>query len=288
MKATRIDADGHSSSCRYLCVCADDFGMTESINEAVFDLIERETLSAVSCMVQRGAWTSGLPGLRGLDASRIDVGLHLDLTPPRPGRIAESNWSSLVLKSFARLLRPKEVSLEIRNQLARFEDALGRAPAFVDGHRHVHQLPVVREALVEAIGDRYGNAKPWIRSTAPLAAPRVAPSKADIIFALGGAKLLELTRRHAIPTTGRLLGVYDFTGDTETYLEQLRRWFAACQTGDILMCHPSVGRAPSGPHAVARLCECLALRSVRFPVSTPAGPVMLAPFSRHARGASAP
>jgi predicted glycoside hydrolase/deacetylase ChbG (UPF0249 family) len=51
--------------------------------------------------------------------------------------------------------------------LNRFEDAMGRAPAFIDGHRHVHQFPVVRALLVEEIARRYPVSPPWVRATAP-------------------------------------------------------------------------------------------------------------------------
>mgnify|MGYP000073246266 CR=1 FL=1 len=34
-------------------------------------------------------------------------------------------------------------------QWARFCEALGRAPRFVDGHQHVHQFPVIRDALLQ-------------------------------------------------------------------------------------------------------------------------------------------
>ena len=266
---------------RYLCVCADDFGMSDGINAAVLDLADRGKISATGCMVLRAAWTSGvvgLRGLRGLRASQFDVGLHLDLSPPDPGTMSEPGLGVLILKSYLRLLRPERVRAEIRDQLARFEDELDRAPAFVDGHRHVHQFPVVREMLTKEIVHRYGESTPWIRNTEPLAAHGFAISKADVVFALGGARLLALANARKIPMSRRMLGVYDFAGTTDDYRQRLQGWIANCRSGDVLMCHPSRG-SPNDPFDAARQQEYEVLRGTMFPVQALNGTVYLSPLS---------
>jgi predicted glycoside hydrolase/deacetylase ChbG (UPF0249 family) len=279
MTKPSIDGTGGPRNGRYLCICADDFGMSEGINAAVFDLADRGKISAAGCMVHRSAWASGAIGLREISPSRFDLGLHLDLSRPLQGRLSEPGLSGLIARSYLGLLRPELVRAEIKDQLARFEDGLGRPPAFVDGHRHVHQLPVVREALVEEIASRYGSATPWIRNTTPFAPRRIARTKADVVFALGGAKLLELAARHRIPTSSRLLGVYGFTGSAEDYQERLQRWVGDCRTGDVLMCHPSLGDTPADPISPARRNEYAVLGAITFPMETKAGTVFLAPLS---------
>ncbi|MBT2320810.1 ChbG/HpnK family deacetylase [Variovorax paradoxus] len=263
---------------RYLCVCADDFGMTEGINAAVLELAGRK-ISATSCMVRRDAWAAGLRGLRDIDPSCLDVGLHLDLSPPPEGRLAEPGLGGLIARSHLGLLRPSAVRAEIRGQLARFEDGLGRPPAFVDGHRHVHQLPVVVDMLTEEIASRYGAAAPWLRSTAPPAPRAIAPTKSDIVFALGGARLLELAARRGIPTSRALLGIYDFTGTADVYRERLRQWIDGCRTGDVVVCHPSLGDAPWVPHGPARRDEYTVLSTIAFPMEMKSGAVFLRPLS---------
>lgn len=270
---------------RYLCICADDFGMTEGINSAVLELAGRHKISATSCMVRRDAWAAGQRCLRDIDPSCLDVGLHLDLSPPPEGRLAEPGLGGLIARSHLGLLRPFAVRAEIREQLARFEDGLGRPPAFVDGHRHVHQLPVVSDALTEEIASRYGTAAPWVRSTAPPAPRRLAQTKADIIFALGGRRLLALAASRGIPTSRALLGIYDFTGTADVYRERLRHWIDSCCTGDVLVCHPSVGDAPCVPQFRARRNEYAVLSAIAFPMETEVGVVFLRPLSQMSRAA---
>lgn len=288
MSKPSIDGAGAPRNIRYLCICADDFGMSQGINHAVFDLADRGKISATSCMVHRSAWMAGLIGLRQIDHSRVDVGLHLDLSRPLRGELSEPSLSGLIARSYLGLLRPALVRADIRDQLTRFEDGVGRPPAFVDGHRHVHQLPVVREVLTDEIANRYRGARPWIRSTAPPNARLIAMTKADIVFGLGGAKLLELAVRRRIPTSHALLGVYRFTGGADAYREQLQRWIGVCRTGDVLMCHPSAGEAPSDPISAARRNEYAVLSSTTFPMNTEGDPVHLDPLSRHPRAGALP
>ncbi|VTU24920.1 hopanoid biosynthesis associated protein HpnK [Variovorax sp. PBS-H4] len=265
---------------RFLCICADDFGMSEGINAAVLDLVARAAICAASCMVLRGAWATGAASLRKVDPAAADLGLHLELNRPPSDSPAEPALGGLIAASYLGLLRPGTVRAQIREQLTRFEEGMGRPPAFVDGHRHVHQLPVVREALVEEVALRYGLAAPWIRSTAPPAAARFFPrTKAEVVFALGGRRLCALAAERAIATSGALLGIYGFDGGAVAYRHRLLQWIAICRSGDVLMCHPSLGDAWVA-HDAARRHEYAVLRTLAFPVETEGGRVLLRPLSR--------
>jgi hypothetical protein len=276
-RAARLNADAPAP--RLLCVCADDFGLHSGINAAVVELAHAGRISATSCMVKRGAWDAGAQALRRVGALQVDAGLHLDLTQPLPGRAGEPRLTGLLARSYLGLLGRAQVLREIRDQFARFEDGLGRPPAFVDGHRHVHQLPTVREVLVEEMSKRYGDSSPpWLRSTVP---PRQHPRalggiKAELIFALGGARLLACAAERSIPASGRLLGVYDFSGTAQDYRNRLERWVDECRSGDVLMCHPSQGcRGPDDPIDPARRNEYAVLLDFEFPHRTARGSVEL-------------
>jgi hypothetical protein len=268
------------SAARSLCICADDFGLSLGVNSAVVDLVEAGKISATSCMVRRSAWASGARALQRIGTDHLDAGLHLDLTRPEIVDGPEPGLTGLLARTYTRTIFVPVLLADIRDQLTRFEDAMGRAPAFVDGHRHVHQFPVVRELLVEEISRRYPEEPPWIRCTAP--GPRRGADgwKAGVIHALGGASLAGLAARHGIPVSRRLLGVYDFSGDALDYQRRLSEWISACRTGDVLMCHPSAGLQPGDPHGSARMREYTALRDLVFPMRTHLGEVSLAPLSR--------
>ncbi|WP_432730151.1 ChbG/HpnK family deacetylase [Variovorax sp. W6] len=272
-----------TESPRYLCICADDFGMSAGINSAVFDLAEQRKISATSGMVRREAWLAGAKVLRSLDPAEFDTGLHLDLTRPAHAGGPEPGLGGLLARTWSRTIFAPGLQADIRDQLTRFEDAMGRAPAFVDGHRHVHQFPVVRELLVEEIARRYPTSPPWVRNTAP--GWRHGPDrlKARVIHALGGARLAALAKRRGIPMSSRLLGVYDFSGDIQRHEQRLSEWLAASRTGDVLMCHPSAGIMAGDPHGGARLREYTALRGLSLGASGGNGEnsgITLAPLSQ--------
>ncbi len=77
------------------------------------------------------------------------------------------SWTALVMASCARRLPAAAVSRRIALQLDAFEGAMGGPPDYVDGHRHIHQLPQIRSALLEELTRRYGRSLPWIRVSRP-------------------------------------------------------------------------------------------------------------------------
>lgn len=255
-----------------LCICADDYGLDAGIHAAVLDLFERGRLHATSCLVQRDAWAQGAPLLRALPPRAIDVGLHLDLTPPSRAGGREPPLAWVVLLAYLRRLEPRRLSASIRDQLSRFEDDMGRAPAFVDGHCHVHQLPVVRELLTEELDRRYARARPWLRGTAP--APGERSAKARLIHWLGGRSLARLAKAHGLPLSRALLGVHGFDGQAVGYVRQLEHWLRVARDGDVLMCHPSAGAQLADPIHAARLLEYRVLLQHELPAT-----VRLAPLS---------
>ena len=130
---------------------------------------------------------------------------------------------------------------------------MGRAPAYVDGHQHVHQLPVVRTLLLAELARRYPQGGLWLRATR--SAPRAAHAdartafKSQVIATLGSRALATLARRQGLRQNACLLGVYDFTGGADGYRARLARWLQAARQGDLLMCH--VGLPTTLPDVLA-------------------------------------
>jgi predicted glycoside hydrolase/deacetylase ChbG (UPF0249 family) len=267
------------SDVRQLCICADDFGLSEGINAAAATLAEAQKISAIGCMVRRPAWLNGVTRLRALDPGLIDVGLHLDLSFPAHPDEPEQGLARLIIRCYLGRVSPDALRAEIRLQCARFEDAVGRRPAFVDGHRHVHQLPAVRAVLIDVLGQRYGSDLPWLRNTAPPERHRLVRNKADVIHALGGRSLVRLARSSGMRVSRALLGVYDFS-DRHDYGECLARWRLQARTGDVLMCHPSMGDTSEIPHAAARRREYETLLHYDWSGEAGAKAVQITPLSR--------
>lgn len=261
---------------RRLCICADDFGLHPAINDAVLVLVAMGRLQATSAMVGAPAWASGAAALASIDAAQLDVGLHLDLTeyPLTVPARSLAGWLLQGLRDVNVLLR------EVHAQFDAFEQALGRMPAYVDGHQHVHQFPGVRDALLTALTTRYPGQHPWLRSTQPGG----GGLKPFVIDALGRRGLA----RHALaldfPQNRRLLGVYGFDGDAQRYRQHVDAWLDAAQDGDLLMCHPALARVPGDAIAMARCQEFRVWSDPALSSSLMAGRLQLLPMSQMLKG----
>ena len=281
---------------RFLCICVDDFGLSEGIDAAALELADHGKISAIGCMVRRNFWHAGAHELRHLDANQVDIGLHLDLDFPSAPGGREGSLPTLIALTYLGLLNGKRLRDEIRLQLDSFEDRMGRPPAFIDGHRHVHQLRGVRDLLIAEIEARYRLAPPWLRNTAP-SEPRWLPRsksdiKAAIIHALGGRELNRLAQAHAIPMSRSLLGVYTFPGGDVDYQTAFAHWIEQCRSGDVLMCHPSSGGIPSAPHDESRRREYLVLSALDLDALRQTAGIVVVPLSRvfsdHAMNSAVP
>jgi predicted glycoside hydrolase/deacetylase ChbG (UPF0249 family) len=228
-----------------LCLCADDFGLNEGVNQAVARLVALGRLHATGALVGAPAWPLGRGWLRRAREGALDVGLHLDFTE-HPLTTAPQALRALILRCHLGRVDRVAVRTEIRAQLDTFEDGMGRGPDFVDGHQHVHQLPTIRDLLVEELARRYppgGAHHLWVRQTRPSQEALAVAStpdafKARTIGALGASALAAAVHRQGWRQNRSLLGVYGFTGGQPRYQQRLDGWLLAARTGDLLMCHP--------------------------------------------------
>jgi predicted glycoside hydrolase/deacetylase ChbG (UPF0249 family) len=243
---------GSQGGPRRWIVCADDFAMDRGAIEATLALINLGRVTATSVLVDSPHWKAAAGELKAV-RDRADVGLHLNLTDKLEPGAAAWPLPSLVAMSIARALPRWRVRDLVERQLDEFTDSFGALPDFVDGHRHVHQLPVVREVLIDSVLAREPKSLPWLRICLP--PDEEDEIKARVIGLLGGAGLLELARIHAFPTSRRLVGVYRFDLKRDAYLARIRKWLAVGPEGAVLMVHPSTKVSSKDPIGPARRME---------------------------------
>lgn len=173
---------------RRLIVNADDLGMTSGINEGIFEAFEAGALRSASIMPVMPAFEQAACEARAA-GSALGVGLHFTLTIGRPLTHAPSltdaggeflSLPRLVTRLCTGRVSRRELASECRAQLSACRHA-GLAPTHLDGHEHVHVLPVVREvvdAMLAEEGIRFrrlpverlrGSPFPWRRVPARLA-----------------------------------------------------------------------------------------------------------------------
>lgn len=242
-----------------LILCADDFGQSEAIDLAIIELINRDRLSATSCMTLSPRWAEASKKLTPSIRKKAAIGLHLDFT-----QFGEAfSHPKLVLLSLARQLPKSRIVQSIHQQLDAFETAIGKGPDYVDGHQHVHQLPQIREALLNILLTRYGNHLPWLRIAKPLLNDGF---KGLIIRTLGASSFEKEAKAQGFICSGNLLGAYNFTGSVERYLVLFKRWLKEVKeegATPVLMCHPAIEMPKQEKDGIypARVKEFTALTS---------------------------
>ena len=225
---------------------ADDLGLAPGVDTAILELATTGQLSSASLLVDGATAESAAAAWRCLPKAQPLV-LHLCLTegpqplgcPDLPTGFGELLLSSL-LPAKRRALRPQIVTA-IQAQIHRFQQLTGQQQIQLDGHQHIHLLPLVLDVVLE---------QPeivWVRTTAePL--PQGLPLKLWIKALRDGGLLKWLVlqaltwlaqprlRAAGIRTNDRFAGVL-FTGQmTGAALEGAER---SLGEGDLLLAHPA-------------------------------------------------
>lgn len=155
-----------------LIITADDCGLTEGINQTVYDLHQRGYITAASVMTNFPAHASALERFRA--CPDLDLGIHLSLTDGHPVTAFDAHHPHLLNEDFS---FRSNLSLYIRShffsagavdwirneldaQLRRFGD-IDIQPDHISTHHHFHAIPLLRR-IVHELAQRY--AVKWVRS----------------------------------------------------------------------------------------------------------------------------
>lgn len=230
-----------------IIVCADDFALSPGVSSGICDLLERERISATSCMAVSAHWPSHAEWLNPYRCS-ADIGLHLTLTGLKPLTPMPRMAGSGILPDFTTLLKMAltgrlaidEIATELERQIDTFIEVFGKPPAFVDGHHHIHQLPGIRDIVLSLFRRRLSGSGTYLRVTAssmPDIFRRGISVGRAMAIALPGAGMQTLARREGIPVNSSFAGVYDFSGDLP-YAEVFGKFLVGARAQTLIMCHP--------------------------------------------------
>jgi predicted glycoside hydrolase/deacetylase ChbG (UPF0249 family) len=169
------------------------------------------------------------------------------------------------MRAHSGVLNRKLLRKDIDRQLSLFETGMKALPDFVDGHQHCHLLPFIREALLDALADRYGAdaRRIGLRNCAPR---RWRGLKAAIIARTGSFRLEDFARKREHPMNSDFAGVYDFNEDAD--FEALWTDWLQGLRGDspLVMCHVAERGHHDSSDTIrgARYLECDWLGSTKF------------------------
>ncbi|MDH5510680.1 MAG: ChbG/HpnK family deacetylase [Nitrospinota bacterium] len=225
-----------------MIICADDYGMAPDINEAIIELATDGRITAVSVMAALPAVdrvsVAPLSDLGG----KIDMGLHLVFNDADSlsGSQPFPEFRNLVSRCWLGLLSVQFAEREIAAQHEAFCQMAGRPPDFIDGHMHVQQFPVIRQALTMFVQSLPGE-KPYVRNSymplGDIMRQGVSPLKTWLL-SLPGKRMKKILTRAAIPTNDGFTGIYDFALH-QRYPEFLSQFIKAPPSpSTLLMAHP--------------------------------------------------
>src|SRR5689334_8733284 len=248
VRRARRPNSGMNATLRRITLCADDYGIAPGVNGAIRDLAARGRLNATSVMVVAPSFSRAeADALAALDAggTRVAIGLHLTLTGPlaplTAGYAPHADGAFLPLATTLRLAVQQRLDMaalaaEIRAQFEAFARAFDSAPAFVDGHQHVHLFPQVRHAVLEATATMAPRA--WVRqcgSNLPFAR-RIGDPKGLLIDWLS-REFRARASRHGIDTNPAFAGTYTYRLDAD-FRHIFPRFLEGMPRDGLVMCHP--------------------------------------------------
>jgi predicted glycoside hydrolase/deacetylase ChbG (UPF0249 family) len=127
---------------KYLIVNADDFGLSDGVNQGILEAAERGIVTSTSLMVRQEAAEAAAKLAR--QKRRLSVGLHLDLGE---WVFRENEW--VPLYSVVATRDAEAVARETEWQLGEFQRLVGRNPTHIDSHQHAHREEPVRSLVTK-------------------------------------------------------------------------------------------------------------------------------------------
>jgi len=274
-----------------IALCADDYGLSPAVSEAIRELAAARRISAASAMTVFPEWAGEGARIRDVGGP-IEWGLHLTLTDAAPlgpmPRLAPGGrlpaLSRILALALTTGLPREEIAGEIARQLDAFEAATGFVPSFIDGHQHVHVLCGVREEVLALFGRRLDASRTWVRvctsTVAAIARRGVARRRALIVDRLS-RPLARMVRREAVAANDDFRGVNDL--HSLDVAPEFEAWLAGPGERPLIMCHP--GRvddrlASRDPVLARREAELAYLSGPRFADALAARDLAVAPLPR--------
>jgi predicted glycoside hydrolase/deacetylase ChbG (UPF0249 family) len=240
------------SDLKTLIINADDFAQSAAVDAAIIDLAKRKAINATSVLVLSPRWEKSANTITELP---IQVGLHLDLTSEFTHTFDYHYLlSKLICAAYIRQLSQQRLEQVIELQWNRFTDYYGRSPDFIDGHQHVHQLPIVRAALFAVITKRGWNLEQnrWLRCCY---ITHWRGRKDAVISVLGARRFQQQAHALGIKTNTDFAGDYNFS-EHANMSSLWERWLSILNGNmPLIMCH--IAR-PNQSNAAADVNEVLA------------------------------
>jgi predicted glycoside hydrolase/deacetylase ChbG (UPF0249 family) len=245
----RAAGAGSEALHRPIWLCADDYGISASVNKAIRDLVVRGRINATSVMVAApsfGRSEAASLAMLNAGARRVAIGLHVTLTAPfkplsvgfLPMRGGEFHaLERMLMRGTLRMLDRNRLAIEIESQLKAFVALFGRSPDFIDGHQHVQLFPQVREALLQVTMQAAPQA--WVRQCGRVAPTRRFADRKALMLDMLSRKFRARAAAYGVRTNPAFAGAYDFaTANEGDFARLFPEFLKRLPPHGVVMCHP--------------------------------------------------
>lgn len=223
-----------------LIINADDYGYFSCVSRGILDAAEDGCVTATGIMANSNQFDGAVEQLK--HATRLDVGVHLNLTFGKPltARMERrlGKWSGCFPAKFelaksvvSGAIKMDLIEHELRAQIERCRDS-GLQILFLNSHEHVHMLPAIFKKTLE-LSDYYR--VPFVRYTSSEWVGSISAGYLARNLAFSAVNIFN--KRTANKNSTVLIG----TGESgKLNLDYLRTRFSSLSPGTVyeLMCHP--------------------------------------------------
>ena len=136
-----------------------------------------------------------------------------------------------------------EIEEEMNRQLDAFEARMGRRPDFIDGHRHVHSLPGIRNLVVGLFEARLDRNETWLRVCSSSRLEIIRRRQSDghelpqaLLIDQLSRPLSRLAKANGIHTNEGFRGVNRF--EPASFAALFEAWMTGTGSRPLIMCHP--------------------------------------------------
>ncbi|MGE0565179.1 MAG: ChbG/HpnK family deacetylase [Pseudolabrys sp.] len=236
-----------TTSPRRLTICADDYGLAPGVNRAIRDLLEAGRINATSVMVLPESFDEAAAvSLRAIRDRKAHIGIGLHVTLTAPFHAMSAGWPApggafvpvrdLLAAANRRVLDPAALTAEVEAQLARFTEAFGGPPDFIDGHQHVHLFPQIRDVVLAV--SRHSAPRAWVRQCGRAGSwIRRLSDRKGLVLDILSVGFRRRARRLGVRTNRAFAGTYNFSKDAD-FAALFPRFLDSLPDGGLVMCHP--------------------------------------------------
>jgi predicted glycoside hydrolase/deacetylase ChbG (UPF0249 family) len=132
-------------------------------------------------------------------------------------------------------MRPDALQAEAAAQIARFVEAFGHPPDYIDGHQHVHLFPRIADGTLAAA--RTNAPQAWIRQCGRVA--RSGSGAKALVLDLLSARFRKRASAAGLRTNPGFAGSYDF-GTRTDFAALFATFLQGLPDSGVIMCHPGL------------------------------------------------